>query len=226
MSDKDGDFFTGTKIANGRHFIEYPSDSGASELVTDSRDGRVVHRARDLRYRSDRLNIFAVCIVDKSTHPVQSRYRRRSLSNSKFLIVAISMVIKSDRQFGTFVLAAIFFASSQVVFADSPAGVYRGEWTSGSTGHHGPMRVVVQPRTDGTYQARFTGRFALVIPFAYRVTLQPTQDAFGNNLLTAEKPLGPIMGSYRMTAQANQSGFSGSFQAAGDNGSIQMQRVR
>lgn len=88
------------------------------------------------------------------------------------------------------------------------------------------MRAVVQPRTDGNYQARFTGRFALIIPFAYRVTLQPTQDAFGTTFLNAEKPLGPIMGSYRMTAQANESGLSGSFQAAGDNGSIQMQRVR
>lgn len=136
------------------------------------------------------------------------------------------MVIKSGRRLGAFVVAAIFFASSHHVFADSPAGVYRGEWRSGSTGHHGPMRAVVQPKTDGSYQAKFTGRFALVIPFAYRVTLQPTQDAFGNTLLTAEKPLGPIMGSYRMTAQANQSGFNGRFQAAGDTGSIQMQRVR
>ncbi len=88
------------------------------------------------------------------------------------------------------------------------------------------MRAVVQPKSDGTYQARFTGRFALVIPFAYRVTLQPNQDAYGNTFLTAEKPLGPVMGSYRMTAHANENGFNGSFQAAGDNGSIQMQRVR
>ncbi len=136
------------------------------------------------------------------------------------------MVLKFGRRFVAFALGAICFASSQNAFADSPIGVYRGQWSSGSTGHHGPMRAVVQPRTDGNYQARFTGRFALIIPFAYRVTLQPTQDAFGNIFLNAEKPLGPIMGSYRMTAQANESGLSGSFQASGDNGSIQMQRVR
>ncbi len=136
------------------------------------------------------------------------------------------MVIKFGRLMVSFSLLAVCCATSQNAFADSPTGVYRGQWRSGSTGHHGPMRAVVQPRTDGTYQARFTGRFALIIPFAYRVTLQPTQDAFGNTILNAEKPLGPIMGSYRMTAQANESGLSGSFQAAGDNGSIQMQRVR
>ncbi len=137
------------------------------------------------------------------------------------------MISKVGRRFGSFVFAAaICFISEQDVFAGSPAGVYRGEWRSGSTGHRGPMRAVVQPRTDGTYQARFTGRFALVIPFTYKVTLQPTQDSYGNSYLTAEKPLGPILGSYRMTAQTNSSGLTGNFQAAGDNGSIQMKRVR
>jgi hypothetical protein len=66
----------------------------------------------------------------------------------------------------------------------------------------------------------------LVIPFAYKVTLQPAQDGFGNTYLTANKPLGPIFGSYQMTAQANECGLNGNFQAAGDNGSIQMNRVR
>ena len=136
------------------------------------------------------------------------------------------MVSRIGSRLGAFALAAICFASANGVLADSPVGVYRGEWRSGSTGHHGPMRAVVQPRTDGSYQARFTGRFALVIPFAYRVTLHPNHGAYGNTILTAEKPLGPFMGSYRMSAQANELGLNGSFQAAGDNGSIQMQRIR
>ncbi len=136
------------------------------------------------------------------------------------------MVEKLGRRLRSFVLAAICLITSQQTFADSPAGVYRGEWRSNSNGHHGPMRAVVQPRTDGTYQARFTGRFALVIPFAYKVTLQPMQDEFGNTILTANKPLGPILGSYQMTAQANECGLNGNFQAAGDNGSIQMNRIR
>lgn len=142
------------------------------------------------------------------------------------------MISNVSRRLSSFALVTIWFASSLQVFADSPigvyspTGVYRGEWRSGSTGHRGPMRAVVQPRADGNYQARFTGRFALVIPFAYKATLQPTQDEYGNTFLSVEKPLGPILGSYRMTAQANEHGFSGNFQAAGDNGSIQMKRIR
>ncbi len=84
----------------------------------------------------------------------------------------------------------------------------------------------MQPSADGTYQARFAGRFAVVIPFAYRVTLNPTHDMYGNTILTAEKPLGRILGSYRMSAQADALGLRGNFQAAGDNGSIEMRRVR
>jgi hypothetical protein len=126
----------------------------------------------------------------------------------------------------TFVSLACIASLNTWATAQEPTGVWRGEWRSGSTGHHGPMRAVVQPKPDGNYQARFTGRFAVVIPFAYRVTLQPGCDANGNPVLTANKPLGPILGSYRMNAQTMGNQFSGDFQAAGDNGSIKMRRVR
>ncbi|MEQ1824551.1 MAG: hypothetical protein ABL921_01340 [Pirellula sp.] len=126
----------------------------------------------------------------------------------------------------TFIAIVFLVACSSFARSDDPTGVWRGEWRSGSTGHHGPMRANIQPRTDGSYQARFTGRFAVIVPFAYRVTMHPSYDAFGNAVLTAEKPLGPLMGSYRMNAQALGSQLTGGFQAAGDNGVIRMRRVR
>ena len=127
-------------------------------------------------------------------------------------------------QISSFVL--IFLNCMPWAIADNPTGVWKGEWRSGSTGHHGPMRANIQPKADGSYQAKFTGRFALVIPFAYRVNLQPSYDGYGNRILTAEKPLGPLMGSYRMSAQAVGNGLHGNFQAAGDNGTIRMNRIR
>ena len=136
------------------------------------------------------------------------------------------MVFAFQRSFVGFWLVAIFLFSSSQSFAQSPTGVYRGEWRSDANAHHGPMRAVVQPTSDGNYQARFSGRFALVIPFTYKVTLQNSVDAYGNSYLTAEKPLGRILGSYRMTAQADANGLNGNFQAAGDNGSIRMNRIR
>ena len=88
------------------------------------------------------------------------------------------------------------------------------------------MRVVITPSNRGTYQARFTGRFAAIIPFAYRAELVPVQSSDGTTRLTSSKKLGPILGDYQMQTQVVGSTLSGGFQAAGDRGSIQMQRVR
>lgn len=123
-------------------------------------------------------------------------------------------------------ISALCILPASFAQAQSPVGVWRGEWHSGSTGHHGPMRANIQLRADGAYQARYVGRFALVVPFAYRVTMYPQLDAYGNTVLTAEKPLGPWMGTYRMNAQVFGNQMSGGFQAAGDNGTIRMQRIR
>lgn len=110
--------------------------------------------------------------------------------------------------------------------ASEPVGKWRGEWQSQSTGHRGPMKANVWKNHDGTYQARFSGRFALVIPFTYKVTMQPSYDQYGNVYLHASKPLGPLMGSYTMDAVSSGSGLNGSFRASKDVGSIRMHRVR
>lgn len=122
-----------------------------------------------------------------------------------------------------------FCAASWTVsscIASEPVGRWRGEWKSQSTGHRGPMRANVWKANDGTYQARFSGRFALVIPFTYKVTMNPSYDQFGNVHLHASKPLGPLMGSYTMDAVSSGNGLNGSFRAAKDVGSIRMERIR
>jgi hypothetical protein len=110
------------------------------------------------------------------------------------------------------------------VNAQSPAGRWRGQWTSGSTGHHGPMRATIRPQRNGTYSARFTGRFFVVIPFTYRVDMVPAYP--GSNQLVADKKLGPVMGSYRMQTTFGSQSMNGQFQAAGDEGSVQMKKIR
>lgn len=114
---------------------------------------------------------------------------------------------------------------SSSAFASDPVGKWKGEWKSGKTGHRGPMRANVRQQPDGTYKARFTGRFAVIIPFTYQTELQPSIDSNGQLHLRANKPLGPIMGSYSMDAVVSPSSLSGSFRAAKDVGTIQMRRV-
>jgi len=114
---------------------------------------------------------------------------------------------------------------AQESYSGNPQGEWKGRWQSQSTGHSGPMRVVISPTNRGTYQARFTGRFAAVIPFAYRAELIPQPTSDGRTVLTSSKKLGPILGSYQMHTTVNGNVLSGDFQAAGDRGSIMMQRV-
>ncbi len=119
-------------------------------------------------------------------------------------------------------MAFIVSHGEQDAMAQSPAGRWRGEWTSQSTGHHGPMRANVRPQNDGTFSARFSGRFFVVLPFTYRVDLVPT----GWGGYSADKKLGPIMGSYRMQTQFGANAMTGSFQAAKDIGAVEMRRIR
>jgi hypothetical protein len=88
------------------------------------------------------------------------------------------------------------------------------------------MRVVIRERNDGRYQARFSGRFFVVIPFMYRATLVPSNDAYGNIILDANKRLGLGTGSYTMRTTVIGNQLRGSFSAARDRGSVTMRRVR
>jgi hypothetical protein len=124
------------------------------------------------------------------------------------------------------VVASSVFVMSQDSLASDPVGVWRGEWTSNSTGHRGPMRVVIREQNDGRYQARFSGRFLVVIPFMYRATLVPSSDPYGNVILDANKRLGLGMGSYTMRTTVVGNQLQGSFSAARDRGSVTMCRVR
>ena len=117
-------------------------------------------------------------------------------------------------------------SASAIAQEGNPQGRWSGRWQSESTGHSGPMNVSIRPTSNGNYQARFTGRFALVIPFAYRAELVPQTTSQGQTVLTSSKKLGPILGSYQMNTQIIGDSLSGGFQAAGDRGTITMRRVR
>jgi hypothetical protein len=134
--------------------------------------------------------------------------------------------VRLPRQLCVALVALSFVAFAIPAFGSDPRGVWRGEWTSNSTGHRGPMRVAIRQRSDGMYQARFTGRFFVVIPFTYGVTMVPSRDAMGNTTLSASKRLGLGLGSYTMQTAIQGNRLQGSFRAAGDRGTVSMRRIR
>ncbi len=120
-------------------------------------------------------------------------------------------------------LFALTCVSSGQLAAEEPSGRWKGRWISGTSGHSGPMRARVTPNGDGSYRVLFTGRFAVVIPFAYRAELQPLTTCSGTSYVV-DKKLGPILGSYRMHAVVPGNSFNANYSAAGDSGQINMQR--
>lgn len=124
----------------------------------------------------------------------------------------------------SFLLAGLLSVVYQSeVVADEFAGKWRGRWTTETQGnrrgHEGSLRMNLRPQADGSYQGTFVGRFAVVIPYAYRARVYPTPDG-----LVASKRLG-FLGNYDMNlVPAPNGSLRGGWTAAGERGGIFLSR--
>lgn len=125
----------------------------------------------------------------------------------------------------TMVMMVTSWVASQA-HAQYAAGVYRGGWTSAPgerqrLEHRGPLRVRLIPTGQGTYEGRFSGRFALIVPYFYRAPVIEMGGA-----LYSEKRLGP-MGTYQMQLVPSGNGnWQGGWSAGQSHGRIGLRRVR
>jgi len=119
-------------------------------------------------------------------------------------------------------LLLLILVPSLALANDPIAGAWRGSWQSDKTGHHGPMRAFVRPAADG-YNVLFFGRFAKVIPFAYRSHLTTTGTSDSGMSLAAEKRLPPL-GMFRTEATATANVFEASYNAKVDHGTFRFAR--
>ncbi len=120
-------------------------------------------------------------------------------------------------------LLATLSDSSLPADAASPAGVWKGRWTSQSTGHQGPMRARIRQLDENTYRAWFAGRFAGIVPFAYPTTLERVPGSC--NCFRSRQRL-PLMGTYQMTAAISSGRFDARFRSRDDWGNFRMVRRR
>jgi len=117
-------------------------------------------------------------------------------------------------------------ASSEVVLGQNPslAGHWSGGWSSETTGHRGPLKADIRPNADGSYSARFTGRFFKVIPFRYQMQLNVVGQDGGNLILAGSKKLCPVMGYYSYQAVVSNNQFSASYNTKRDRGTFFLRR--
>jgi hypothetical protein len=104
-----------------------------------------------------------------------------------------------------------------------PDGVWRGKWSSQSTGHEGPLNARIRPAGANQYTAWFYGRFAKVIPFAYRASLSRVPGT--TDTYRSSKRL-PLLGEYETTATISQDSFQADFVSSQDRGVFTMSRRR
>lgn len=103
------------------------------------------------------------------------------------------------------------------------SGTWSGYWVSDANGHRGPLRARFVPLDADTYRVTYRGRFAVVVPFRYRTTMDVTGTGDGAAVLSAEKRLGPF-GSFRTTAAATGTTFDATFRSRRDTGRFVLTR--
>jgi hypothetical protein len=104
------------------------------------------------------------------------------------------------------------------------SGDWTGHWESGKNGHRGPLRATFTRVGPNCYQVRFAGRFAKVIPFRYNTPLTVVGSGDGVALLSASKTLGPLLGTFSMSATATATTFDADFTAKNDHGKFILTR--
>jgi len=121
------------------------------------------------------------------------------------------------------VIAISSLMGSSRAHASNPSGVWRGQWTSQSSGHRGALGAKIRPAGPDHYNATFYGRFAVVVPFFYRTTLDRIPGT--TDMYYSAKKM-PLLGTYETTARISGNSFRADFVGKKDRGVFEMRRRR
>jgi len=138
-------------------------------------------------------------------------FSSRSLTSNLVWAVAVTL--------GVVAIASLLGTSR--AHAGNPSGVWRGKWTSQSSGHRGALGAKIRPAGPDHYKATFYGRFAVVIPFFYRTTLDRIPGT--TDMYYSAKKM-PLLGTYETTARISGDSFRADFVGKKDRGVFEMRR--
>lgn len=105
------------------------------------------------------------------------------------------------------------------------SGCWSGCWFSCKNGHKGPLSAEICQLNETCYQVTFRGRFWKILPFRYTTTMTVTGvTPDGQVMLSSSQQLGPILGTFCMTAVASHCRFEANFNSRNDWGKFVMTR--
>ena len=114
------------------------------------------------------------------------------------------------------------FASS--TSATDLSGHWSGQWISCTSGHKGPLQADFCKICETKYRVTFTGRFFVVFPFRYQVTLNVVSDDGEHVTLSGTSYLGRIYGTFRYNATATCTDFVSRYDSCKDDGKFVLHR--
>lgn len=137
----------------------------------------------------------------------------------------MDLVVSSRRLFlgTTGLLAGGLLLPEQVLAVNLEGGLWEGRWCSYTNGHNGPLKGEFCRINRCQYEVRFRGRFAKIVPFRYKETLNIISE--GDEIrLAGETVLGPIMGTFKYDAVATCNHFKATYCSRKDRGIFEMTR--
>jgi hypothetical protein len=117
-----------------------------------------------------------------------------------------------------------FFSRQQWSQASDLTGRWVGHWEDCRSGHSGPLRATFCKCDDTHYRVDFQGRFALIIPFRYSVTLTVTGQENDTVLLGGDSYLGRLFGTFTYSARATDTDFIADYSSCRYEGKFVLRR--
>lgn len=108
----------------------------------------------------------------------------------------------------------------------SPAGPWKGEWTSEANGHHGPLWCLLSPDPNqpDTWNFRYRAGWGVLQFGDYTHQIKGTLAKNGNLPVEGKMTLPNNFGTYAVKGQLTKDRFDLRFQGNGDQGTMTLAR--
>jgi hypothetical protein len=109
--------------------------------------------------------------------------------------------------------------------AEAPAGRWTGEWRSVASGHHGPLRCLIEPLDELCWRATFQAGFARILRACYSTEFAVSQQG-DRWTLSGRSDLGRFAGGlYEFDGDATVDNFTARYRSRYDHGVFTLRRA-
>jgi hypothetical protein len=120
-------------------------------------------------------------------------------------------------------LTIMLFTANAVRAGELDGGGWCGKWTATNKGHEGPLQAKFQEIDACHYRVVFTGKFAKVVPFRFKTTLNVVGHD-GDKVILAGEARVAVFGKFSYHAVADAHNFNATYDSRGWQGEFNLSR--